>query len=129
MTAFDKRTCDTIASDIEAALAAVATKHGVIIQRGGGKFNDRTFTLKLLVELQGEAGAEAAKREFARDCDLFGLTPECYGVVFGGQYRLTGIDLRKREYPLIGERISDGKRFKFKETMVPVIKQALAVAD
>jgi len=59
---------------------------------------------------------EDYKRNWNLNCRRYGLKPEDLGVRFvidGKMYITTGIKTANRKYPLLADRVMDGKGFKF----------------
>lgn len=88
---FDKENLGALRRDIEAAIAAVADRHGVVLRLKAMRFDPASFS----VSLEGEAPA-AMQAIFLRNVADYGLdaakvTPE--------GYRLTGYDKSRRSKP------------------------------
>lgn len=113
---FDKRACNAVRADINAALKTVATKHGIKLVAGRGTFDDTHFTLKLEMGVLDESGADlSAKRDFEMCATHFGLKPEDFGCEFvfdGETYRLDGVRQRAERMPLLATLLRAGQRYR-----------------
>jgi hypothetical protein len=106
----DRTACKTLHADIEAALRAVAERHGLDLAVKGGSFSPNTYSPK--IELRTK-GAEAG--DFARYAPLFGLAADSFGKQFvsnGAVYVVTGINPKADRFPILAERSSDRRAFK-----------------
>lgn len=113
----DKAACATLTKSIRTALAAVEVEHGVTIEVGGGSYTSTgEFTPKLRIML---AGAERA--EFEKYASSVGLEPSDFGREFrygNKTLRIVGLNLRAPRYPIVGEDVKTGKKFKLPEENV-----------
>lgn len=112
----DRAIAKLISADIEAALQPVAETHGLQIKSKGGRFDDTTYTAKIeCSEISNGVAQTPKRREFISMCDAFGLKPEQLDATFkvrGETYRITGLAPSRQRYPVIAERVSDGKSYK-----------------
>jgi hypothetical protein len=113
ITKLDRNTVNQLRKPLHAALTEFATAHGLnSVSVGSITYNPVTFTAKIKFMLVD--AEEVAVAEFARHAEFVGLQPGDYGrliFVGGHQYRVVGVNLRCRKYP-ISVRRSDGKMFK-----------------
>jgi hypothetical protein len=112
ITQFDKTTCKLLAREIEEALAAVATKHGLVAVPAGGTFDAAQFTAKVKFTLaqSNPAAADAERIEFSKYCEWFDLKPEHYGAkvqTSQGEITLVGFQPSRSKFP-IKARAADG---------------------
>ena len=115
-----------IGEETQAALAAVAAKHGLVVTVAGGKFDPNLGTFSPKIEY---AAPGSAQKEWDRYCKLIGLEPEDFGttvVLSGKAFTLTGITLRRRAYPVDAE--CGGKSFKLSTDHVLAGKARAAAA-
>lgn len=113
-----------IAEALEKAAKEVADEMGLDVRLAGGRFDPDVGTLTERVEFS-LAGAE--EKEFGMNAPLFELTAEDYGKEFssrGERYRLVGLSTRRPKYPVVGERVRDGKKFKFTESSIRAMQSA-----
>ena len=109
-----------IFEDAESALQMVAERYGLTLKRESGSFTATAFTVKFTFQCETEGGIPA---DFVRLAPLYALTPEDFGKEFttpSGTYRITGINPRRRKYPISGECVRTGKGYKFTESAVRV---------
>ena len=115
----DKAACKAIDAEARAALEQVAEKLGLTVKLGGGSYDPTTGTYTPRVTFSVD-GAEA--RAWAQVAALVGLAPDDYGreIAYGGigRVRLVGINLRARRFPILVERVDDGKVYKVPEASV-----------
>ena len=118
----NRQTIALIAKQAEQALQGVADELGIDVQHQGGRFDPDagTYTPKFVFSIEG-----ADEMAFARDAryvsamvngEVKTLQGEDLGVTFncnGTLYKLVGVNLRAPKYPVLGQRLEDGKRFKF----------------
>lgn len=119
MDTINRRNIRTIDKDVLEALKAVAEKHGLDISVVSGSFSSAAYKCRLSFAVKGANGIPA---DFARNAERLGLDPNCYGKTFttfrGGTFRITGLNLRRRKYPVSAERTTDGKSYKFPVSQV-----------
>jgi hypothetical protein len=110
-------------NDIDAALVALGEKHGVVLETGNGRFSPSNATVKLKISCINKGGEVLSKEaeDFKQDCWKFGLQPEDLGKSFRSnvkEWKVVGLLPRSRKYPVLCERLPDGKRFKFPAKVV-----------
>jgi len=123
----DKTFCRALGHECEAALKAIAEKHGLTVAYHGGSLGVGAFTAKLEF-----SEADRAQREFAEYCALWDLVPSDFGAVVqvqGQPHRLVGIAASSYKMPFIMERLSDGSKFKVARAIAAKIVAARAVAS
>lgn len=118
MEKIDKRAAGEIAAAAEEALTEVAEKFGLEVKFRGGKYDPQVgeYHPKFVFSLPG-----SEEREFARVAWEFGLSEDDFGTVFtsrGEEYRLKALSTRRPKYPVVGERVKDGKLYKFPEKVL-----------
>lgn len=102
---FDRATARVIQAEMEAALKAIAEKHGVTVRGAGGSFDDTTFKAKFELRVtDGSAIEDAARKEFDQYCALFGLKPEHFGKAVAipghGKWTVCGLAMNRAKYPI-----------------------------
>ena len=127
---FTKTNVSQILSECEAALAAVAARHGLKVVRKNCSYSalEMPVAFKLQATETDEDGnvITAEAQEFMRCAVAFGLKPEDLGRAFttsNGTYVVAGLKSRNRKYPVLATSKSNGKTYKFpadvvKRTMV-----------
>ena len=111
----NNKTIKTITGEAQLALTSVLKKYGIDVAYEGGKYTADQLTAKFVFSIPRQDGIPTS---FATNCERYGLTVSDFGRKFtsnssGEFYKLTGFRPRNRKYPIIGERLSDGKSFKF----------------
>lgn len=102
---------NALTREAEDALKAVCEKHGLIVDVSPGTYTDTNLSFKVNVAVKTESGAPA---DFERTARVLHLPANCYGAEFmvrGKTYTITGINLRRRKYPVSATH--DGKPYKF----------------
>lgn len=114
---FDRAACKTVEKAALEALQKVAADLGLTVRWEGGRFQSTDLTAKfkfsaLTVSTGTGSGIPA---DFARLASQFGLKPEHFGadvVLNGTTYKITGLNARRGKFPVLVERVKDGKAFK-----------------
>jgi hypothetical protein len=114
ITNFDKVSCRILSRDIEAALGAVASRHGIIVKPGRGTYTGGHFTLKIECSTVGQDGVVNSKEaeDFKTYATLHDLQPEDLGktVTFSFEkYTITGMRPKATRFPILAKRVRDGK--------------------
>lgn len=97
-------------TEVAAALQAVATRHGLVVNVRGGKYGPVTGLFAPKIEF---TSPDSAQREFERYAPMYGLNPTDFGKrVTGpnGTYTIVGLNPRAHRAPILGEK--NGKLFK-----------------
>ena len=126
MGAIDKTVANDLGDRIAAAMEKIAKDMGLTYTRGSGRYNETGYHTKVAFKALAD-GTTGEPADFARNAMMLGLPADCFDKTFvsqGGIYRITGLVLRRRRYPVSAERVGDGKGFKFSET---TIKRLLGV--
>jgi len=122
MTALSKSSLQALRLDVDAALAEVAAKHGLVIKLGNGSFSPSHATFKLEVSTVREDGLVLTKEadRFRQAATVYGLEPSDLGrefVALGELFQLVGLTTGWKQ-PLLGRRVKDGKMYKFTKVAV-----------
>lgn len=124
ITKMTPETTRAIQSEARAALEHVAEKHGLSLIAKCGSYDPHAGEVTVRFEFKVKIAADGIpqeRKDFERLAPLFGLEAADYGaeLTFRGQvYRLVGIEQYRHKYPFLVERLSDGKRVLFTESMV-----------
>jgi hypothetical protein len=122
----DKAALKMLAPEIEAAVQAVAAKHGVTLKYAGGTYGDRAV-IKLEIGLTGEAAEGEQKRQFEQWCGLYGFNPEHYGAEFTVKhetFRLIGFNPSRDKYPLACIEVASGRAVSYGRLAIAHILKA-----
>lgn len=115
---FDREACRLVGDEVGKALAAALEPFGLSVKVSGGTFAEGKFTPKVTISV---AGGEQV--EFARLASLVHLEADDYERVFtsnGRSFRISGINLKARTYPVNAVCVEDGKNYKFSASKVRV---------
>ena len=115
---FDGASCGAVADAAMEALAAVAESFGLTLVRQAGRYSDSAFTFK--AEFKATA-ADGAPADFALTARLLGLPEDCWGkelMVAGRACRITGLDLKKRKYPVLTTALDGSPGYRYTPGMV-----------
>lgn len=118
----DRATVKAIRADLEAAIIAVADKHGLDARVGrmtyGSMLNGRFEMFPK--ELKGSVNTATPEAlQFARFAERYGIKPDKLGALFtvqGVDYVLIGLKTSRPTYPLEVRRFTDNKLFKLGAT-------------
>ena len=118
---FNKSNLPSFRDQFQKAIASLEKETGVKIDLGNISFNNTQFTTKLTVTAVGASG-DTDKIKFEADAKrMYGIKPEDYGRKFSshtGTHKLVGLKPTSYKYPLIGEDVKTGKRFKFPQSIL-----------
>lgn len=121
----DRSTVRMILEEAREALASVADKYGVILERKHCTYSSTEIPVafKFVVPERTEGGEaiDPKETEFRKYAQRFGLEPDDYGKLFktyNGVYRVSGIKPRGKKYNVLGDHINSGKTYKFPASAV-----------
>jgi len=122
---FDKKNAGEVLDACKEALELVAEDFGLVLQRKSCTFhhNELPVSFKLVApERTGDGEAvDLRETEFRKYAARFGLQPDDYGKMFKtytGVFRICGIKPKSRKYSVLGESITNGRVYKFREQQV-----------
>lgn len=128
ITAFDRNNLKTLRKDIDDALAAVATKHGIDLSIGTISFDQNKFTTRLTVTTKASAiapehgnslfeGVAAQDIEaFKRYAPMVGLEESDLTKEFtdkGTRFAIVGYSPRSTKFPVLVKNLSNGAILKY----------------
>lgn len=113
MTIFNKQACRELRVAMENALAEVSEKFNIDIDVGNMRYSDFTCKIKVTAQSRDENAVPEAEKNYLQVMAQYQL-PELFTVIeFGGEkYRIVGWKSRAKKYPIIGESLDNGKRYK-----------------
>lgn len=120
MTTIDKALLQTLRVEMNAALKAVAEKHGVVIEVGNASFMETSATFKLGVAVVNEDDENSTVAEvkaaevWTKAASSYGLKSEWLGetiAISGRAFKIVGLNTRKYKKPVIIKEIATGKNF------------------
>lgn len=124
ITKFDKKTCESFAAEIEAALKEIAAKHGLSVARDGGKFTGAEYVSHMKFTVNDVSAREDSERKiWNANCTYLGLFPTDYGAVFTS--RINAKDetfsacgfTSSRKFPIEARNVATGQKLRFSETV------------
>jgi hypothetical protein len=119
MTMITKTTIQLLRDDVNAALAAVASKHGLAIRAGNATYNENAVTFKLVCSTVSDGGRPMTPQAtaYAQLAGVMNWAPLFSTIKVGiDEYTVVGYNARARKQPVIVER--NGKQFKVAESLV-----------
>jgi hypothetical protein len=124
IVAFDPAKCREVRTDIQLALDAVARKHGLTLDMGGGRYSEQDFRVQVGFRV-GVGVKPQSERDFSAMAQLYGLKSTDLGKTFmhkGHTFAVCGLKSSSRRFPILAKR-TDGKTYKFPADFV---RRALA---
>jgi hypothetical protein len=125
---FDRKNLKLVVSDFQKEIAEVAKKYGISASIGPARFTANNFTCKIdvsTVKNIADIGMSKFELDFKNMARAYGLDPVWLGSTIelnGTQYRITGLNTRRRKKPVIIQRVRDNKEFICTITMVQMAK-------
>lgn len=115
---FDRASVKQMREEFQAAVDAVAERHGLTAGLGNIRFSAGEFTCKITVETSGNAVVKADLETgmFEVNAMQVGLSPDSFGKTFtrgNNTFRITNVKPRRRKYPVSAENVRTGGKFKF----------------
>lgn len=120
---FTRETVRELSAEIEAALQTIAKRRGIQIKSGNARWllDGTSLTLKLECAAPGKSGGPIVDKDVAAFRNLakvYGFDVSDLGGVFvspfnGERFKIAGLLPKSRKYPVLVERVGDGKRFKY----------------
>jgi hypothetical protein len=112
----DREAAKMLRIETENALHVIAQKYGLTVRVHGGRFGDADYIPKVEFKvIETEDGTRLEEAEFTARAAMYGIDQK-YGEakeMRGEMYRLVAISLTKRKFPVICQRMRDGKRYCF----------------
>jgi hypothetical protein len=124
ITTISRSDMSVLRSEVNAAIAAVATKHGLVMALGSGKFNEKNASFKLEISTKDQNTGMVKSREatsFEVNAHFYGFKAEDLGATFksnGRTFKITGLNTRRPKFPLLAVCVEDGRTYKFPDTTV-----------
>ena len=107
-----KAECRIIHAAVQTALQRVADQFELDLEVRPGSYDDTGYRPKVEFKARVVNGVPREQAEFARDCHLFGLTPEAYRktvTINGEPFTVLGFNTKRTKYGLRVQRQRDGK--------------------
>jgi hypothetical protein len=101
----DKVVLKVIRSELDAAIATVASKHGIALRIGSARFDESSATFKLEVAVKRVDGTVISREraDFTRYADMYNLDPAWLDGIFqlnGQTFKITGLAVKRRKRPV-----------------------------
>jgi hypothetical protein len=112
----DRAVIKTLRAEIGQALTTIGEKYGLAFSVGRITFDEVSFKSSIEAAVAGKPGESKMAVDFRNLCWKHGMKPEDLGRIFmSGEhsYEIVGLKPRNRKYPIIAQRRSDKKQFKF----------------
>jgi len=112
---FNNQNLNEIRDELNAVLKKYGDEKGLQFKLGGFRYDSISFTTSLKVTA-AESQEEAERIEWEKLAPLFGLEKDDYGLVidmYGEKVKLVKVKPKAKSYPLVGEKVSNGKRYKY----------------
>jgi hypothetical protein len=103
--------------EMKEALDKIGEVYGLAFSLGRITFDDNSIRVTVEAGLTATPGEPKMAIDFRTHCFKHNLNPSDLGRVFTNtkleRFTIAGLKPRNRKYPIIGQRVSDGKQFKF----------------
>lgn len=124
-TQFDTTNLKAIRADIDAALAAVAAKHGIKLATGKCTYEPSAATFKVEAATLTETGDAMTKEavDFVRYAPLWNLSPGMLFATFtsrGESYKIIGA-MPRRKAQILTRNLATGKLYTFSKDYIPAV--------
>ena len=97
VTHINRAVCKILSEDIMDALEAVAERHGLTLDRKGGKYDDASFTLPVIFSI-AEFKTKQDNNDFLNNAAIFGVDPDWLDREFttssGKTLKIVGLNTR-----------------------------------
>jgi hypothetical protein len=128
MKTIDRKTLEILRADIDAALLLLATKHGVSLKVGKGKYSNGSFgSLVIDIATISDSGVveTVEARDFRMMANLYGFEPDDLGRTFRHPvsrdlYTITGLRPRAGKRPILATS-ADGRVYVFPESIAKYV--------
>ncbi len=117
---FTRANVRTLMDEVHEALAPIAEKHGLVLDRKGKTFyaDKVPVMFQMLVRVEDSDGKvlDSKAQQFKASASLVGLKAEDLGKTFvirGASYEVSGLNLRAHKFPVLATSTATGKTYKF----------------
>lgn len=119
-TRFDSEQMDDLRNDFEEIFVAMEKAYGMKLKMGTFSYNATEFNVRLTGTLVNKEAKKIAATNNERYSTMLGFNKNIVGELATSKYgrlRVKVIELavNRPKYPIIGERLDNGKRYKFTE--------------
>lgn len=116
---FTKQEFIELRDDINTVLQPVAEKYALRMTAGNISYSEDRFSVK--IECARTDAGDLEKKEFDKNCTLFGLSPDDYRrefIINADKHILVGLSLGSPKYPFICLNLKTNKKCKITEEAV-----------
>lgn len=114
---FSKQVAKVLGDDVIRAVTEYTKDRDVSVSFGGGKYSDESFTLKIEFRVKKDGKVVSQEEtDYAGFASYYLLPADGVGKRFehrGNWYTVRGLLPRNSKFPVLAERVPDGKKFKF----------------
>ena len=115
ITEINKNVCDVLRQKMQETLDEMGIQ-GVEAKVGNAVYNKQNVVFKVTLATVVDGVAQTReKTDWARCCYRWGLKKDMLGKIFksgGVEYKIVGCNPKAHKFPILTERVSDGKRYK-----------------
>jgi len=131
---FDRTNLQALRGELNAAVSAIAERHGIAIQCGRCGFSPENATLKLELSVKTPEGAVVSRerKDYTDFAEVYGLDPAWLDKTFvtGGEtYKITGLRPKGRKRPVLCQQLANGKTFVFPVDAVKAYMKVQSLND
>lgn len=116
----DNSSLEILRDEVNNRLKDIEKDFGVSMKVGHISFQQLKATFRLDATI---ASVDVSKIDYEKYCSFFDIPKDSYGKIFmsgGKSYKIRGINVKARKFPIIAENLSDNKMYKFNS--VDIIK-------
>jgi hypothetical protein len=117
LTNIERPVVKTIRKDIQDALDKVGEKFGLAFSVGTISYTNDSIGARIEGALTSTPGEPKMAVDFRKNCWKHGLKESDLGRVFSNhkleRFKIVGLKPRNRKYPIIAEKVSNGRTYKF----------------
>jgi hypothetical protein len=103
--------------EMQEALNIIGERYGMAFEIGRITFDNNSIKASVEAVLTTTPDESKMAADFRKHCFKHNLKPSDLGRIFTNtrleRFEIVGLKSRNRKYPIIGQRVSDGKQFKF----------------
>jgi len=132
ITTLDRATVKALRGSLETALKTIETQFGISVNVGNASFTSENVTFKVNLAVVGASDNVMTKEAtaYTQLASFYGLDPNWLFKTFtnpnapNDSYKVLGLKTGRGKYPIIAQRVRDGKQFKFQESALksPIVK-------
>lgn len=112
---FNKENLKSLRVELDKELKSLGDRFGILFHLNGITFTKKKFRCKLegVTSNKDESFMEV---EFKENAYRYGLNPDDFGKLFSSNdnvYRIVGLKVKNRKYPIIAENVGNDRNYKF----------------